>query len=123
MKKIIAVLVLSLTALPTSVQAAPNQPTIVVDDGVFGDVTIAVVTNTDLPFAHAVCEQNGVVVYEEFVSVEYGSVFGGLAVFQLGPTALWSGGDAECIGDVGYLRQHGKILWKQVASDDFHVEG
>ena len=111
----------ALIAAPAIVDAAPNHPTIDADDGTFGDVTVAIVTNTDLPFARATCEQGGVIVYEEFASVEYGSVLGGIAVFQLGPTALWTGGDADCEASVGYLRQHGKTLWRAVAVDTFHV--
>ena len=81
---------------------------IAVADGVYGGTTAAIVSPmTNDPAARlaseywvrAACHQNGVVVYEQHVKTS-----GGVAVFTLGPTPMWSGGGADCVAEVGFLR-------------------
>ena len=90
-------------------------PAIDAPDGAFGGTITATITDSPYRFAHAQCVQGGRVVYEQWVRVQ-----GGAATFQLGPTARWVGGDADCVADVGKLTGG---RWTPIASDAFTVVG
>lgn len=113
---LLGLFVVGLGFAASPVQAVPGNDSITVADGVLGGTVTAVISDTSLQFARAYCTQNDVVVYEEFVSVAD-------PTFHLGPTASWMGGDAECVAELGYLRQHGANYWRVVADDGFHVDG
>lgn len=101
---------------PKVTDAAVPPTSIVVPDGVLGGTVTATISPTTYRFAHAACTQDGVVVYEQWVSI----VGGTQATFNLGPTAKWTSGDADCVGDVGKLNGGN---WNPVVSDDFHADG
>lgn len=96
---------------------------VVVADGVFGGTTNATVVSATDPTQLALatsgteywvrgqCSQDGRVVYEQFVKTS-----GGVATLQLGPTALWTGGSADCTADTGYLKRG---IWASTASSPF----
>ena len=96
---------------------------VVVTDGVFGGTTDATVVSAADPTQLALassgteywvrgqCSQNGRVVYEQFLKTA-----GGVATLQLGPTALWTDGSADCTADTGYLKRG---IWASTASSPF----
>jgi len=79
-------------------QLAPVQPR------VGSQVTFTLQTSAQEPWVSVACYQNGVAVYGQ-----YWGFWGGYSpsaitqtmaaggVFTLGPTALWSGGEASCV--------------------------
>jgi hypothetical protein len=73
------------------------------------------------PWIELRCEQDGNVVYREWrAGFEGGYRYG--EAHNLGPSAAWSGGEADCTGILGhYNKNFGKFLVD--ATVDFHVMG
>jgi len=70
----------------------------------------------DQPWVNARCYQGGEMVYGQWHGMFDGYRFGN--VFTMGPTPSWSGGDAECVAEVGYFR---KGNFHSLASTAFSV--
>ncbi len=93
--------------------AAPPAKASIAADGVnphaeFGqEVTFTVDSRTERPWVNARCYQDG-----EWVYGQWHGLFDGYRtepVFTLGPTPRWTGGDAECVAEVGYFGRNGRF--------------
>jgi hypothetical protein len=74
-------------------------------------------TATDMPYVHLLCSQAGTLVAEGrqgFFPSALGNQW-----FQLGPTTLWQGGEADCTAS---LEKYTRKGWQHLASTAFHVE-
>ena len=91
---------------------------ITVPDGVYGETVTATVNPGGTgAWARAFCYQDGELVYVEYVRVNADNH----AVFTLGPTPSWEGGDASCVAEELKLRSNGS--WRVLASTRFNVVG
>jgi hypothetical protein len=88
---------LQLVVLGSGTGTAAAQPQ------VGGQVTFALQTSAPEPWVSVVCSQNGVNVYGQYWGFWNGyspstvtSTMAAGGVFTLGPTFLWSGGQASC---------------------------
>ena len=89
---------LQLVVLGSGTGAAAAQPQ------AGGQVTFALQTSAQQPWVSVVCSQNGVNVYGQYWGFWNGyspssvtSTMAAGGVFTLGPTFLWSGGQASCV--------------------------
>ena len=118
MKKlfVLAALLLGVTSFGIGTAEA-GRPSISVLDGVFGGTTIATANPGGDTMVKAQCYQNGTLVYVEYAGLDANNQ----AVLTLGPTTLWTGGDADCTASKGYFGNSGR--WRSVASTTFYVDG
>lgn len=73
-------------------------------------------TRTDRPWVNARCYQDGGSVYGQWHGLFDG--YGFEPVFTMGPTPSWSGGDAECVAEVGFFHRGS---FRALASTSFLV--
>ena len=73
------------------------------------------------PWIRLQCEQDGELVYQQSrAGYEGGYLYG--EAFDLGPSAAWSGGEADCVGELGhYSRNFSRFMVD--ATVDFYVAG
>lgn len=70
------------------------------------------------PWLHLHCFRNGNLIYADSrAGFPGGKGFG--APFNLGPSAAWSGGEADCTGILGHRTRSGKF--RTDATTEFHV--
>lgn len=102
----------------SSGSAEAGKGSITVPDGFFGRTVMATVNpgGTGV-YVHAECFQNGSLVFEQYAPVNGDNQ----AMIGLGPTQLWTGGDADCTAEEGYFGRNGR--WHTMASTTFHVNG
>jgi hypothetical protein len=74
-------------------------------------------TATDKPWVELDCYQGGVLVYQDRRGFFDGSLTG--EVFNLGTTAAWQSGAADC---TAWLVKYTRKGWSKLASTNFHVE-
>ena len=106
------------TPPPGATDALAARGVISVPNGVYAGTTTATVNpgGTEA-WARARCFQGGVQVYEEYAKVDANRQ----ATFHLGPTPMWSGGSASCVGEEGYWSRNNQ--WRVLASTKFTVAG
>jgi hypothetical protein len=113
-----ALLSLMIVALVAGTAFARGSGTITVPDGVYGETVTATVNPGGTgSWARASCNQDGEVVYVEYVRVNADNH----ATFTLGPTPSWEGGDAACVAEELKLRSNGSF--RVLASTEFSVAG
>ncbi len=106
------VLVLAATLAVPAWAARPTKASISADGinphATFGqNVEFTVTSSAERPWVYASCYQDG-----EWVYGEWHGLFDGYytdPIFTLGPTQLWTGGDAECVAEVGYVARNGRF--------------
>lgn len=97
-------------------QGKPEQGTIEVADGFFGETTTATVSESrKVAWVMAECSQGGEVVYRQYERVYEDNQ----VTLLLGPTPEWTGGDADCTAEKGVWGNNGS--WRTYATTTFQV--
>ncbi len=94
-------------------QGGGGGASLTVDDGYFGSTTTAHASGSNAAWVHAMCYQDGMMVYEQYRSLSSD----GTATLTLGPTPSWSSGGASCTAEAGYWF-HGS-RWRVAATTTF----
>lgn len=113
---VIVLLVFGLVAGTTFAagKGSGDKHDIAVTDGVFATAHDAWVYGDRSDYwVLAECRQDSTVVYREWVTADAE----GRATLMLGPTELWSGGDALCTATAGFYGKN--FRWRSVASAQF----
>lgn len=104
---IVASLVVGLmagTALAGKPSSGAGASALRVDDGTYAGTTTAYQGANGAIWVHAMCYQNGGLVYEEWRTYSEGT-----AILKLGPTPNWSSGAADCAADEGYFARNNRF--------------
>jgi hypothetical protein len=86
------------------------------------EVTFDYTTTAELPFVTVECRQAGAVVYQEAHGrwwLHGTDPF----IFTLGPTNLWTSGDADCTADLREYDAKRRYPYRVLASITFTTEG
>jgi hypothetical protein len=89
---------------------------ITIPDSVFGGTSDA--TTGASKWVYVECSQGGQVVFEQYKQADS---TGSVVLGYFGPTSMWTGGSATCVGQEGYWSRNGR--WRGIASTNFYVAG
>ncbi len=114
-RRVLRLVVVSALAigLATPAIAAPRAKASITADGVnphaaFGqDVVFEVNSRSAYPWVNARCHQDGEQVYSQWHGLF--DSYRWEPVFTLGPTPSWTGGDADCVAEVGHFARNGRF--------------
>ncbi len=106
----------SIDAAPGGKSKSGGSGAITVPDGNFGGTTVATINpGGESVWVKAECYQDGTLVFAGYWRPDSNNE----AVIGLGPSQLWTGGDANCTAEEGYFNKGGR--WRVIASTTFNA--